>query len=112
MIAIHHQVIAHQQRLLHRSGRNDEVLRQERKNEQPHHQHRADAGDRFKGRFFHVFLFGSRLDFGRRLGGSVFFLVILSLFAQMAGDPGRYSSSQLMCPKPLYQRLFPKEATC
>jgi len=61
--AVDQQVVAHQQSLLHGAGGNDVVLRQKREDEQPHHQHGADAGC----------VWGSAL-----LAGAVF-LVILSL---------------------------------
>ncbi len=65
--AVDDEVIADQQRLFHRSGRDDEVLREKGENEQAHHQHRADAGHGFKRRFFHPG--GLRSRFLTLLGG-------------------------------------------
>ena len=72
--AVDDKVIADQQRLLHRSGGNDEVLREKGEDEQANHQHRTDAGSGLKRRFFH--LGGSCLRAGFR-GGLGFSLISL-----------------------------------
>src|ERR1700722_15184151 len=50
--AVNNQMIANEQRIFHRSGWDDEVLRDEGEDEQPNHQHRTNARQRFKGSFF------------------------------------------------------------
>src|ERR1035437_228410 len=70
--AVHHQVIAHQQRLLHGAGGNDEVLAEEGEDKKANNQNGADAGHRLVGRLFHALFKG--LGLRRRRGSRRFFL--------------------------------------
>ena len=57
---VNDQMIADEQGIFHRSRGDHVVLRNESENEQAHHQHGADAGDGFKGRFFYPSFSGLR----------------------------------------------------
>ena len=76
--AIHQQVVAHQQRLLHRAGGNDVVLRQKGEDEQAHHQNRAECWP--PPRKASLPLLCSSGWARKASWAGVFFFVILSLF--------------------------------
>jgi hypothetical protein len=77
--AVHHQVIAHQQRLLHRAGGNDEVLARKVRMNRPTTSTEQMLATASKGVSSTRSSTGSGWVSGGVLGGGVFFFVILSL---------------------------------
>jgi len=65
--AVHNEVITDQERLLHRAGRNDEVLREKGKDKKAYDQNRANARRSFEGSLF-VSFFCNGLIFGGCFG--------------------------------------------
>src|SRR6185437_2187271 len=55
------EMIPDEKSLLHRSRRNDVILREEVEDEEPHDEHRTDAGDGLKGRLCRGFFLRSGL---------------------------------------------------
>ena len=93
--AVDNEVIADQERFLHRSGGDDEVLREKGEDEQAHHQHGTDAGHGFKRRLLH--LGGSWFPggFRRLLLCFRLFFAILSLCCGAASSSSRFTHESM-----------------